>query len=152
MSYKFDEKLLAALRPYGWHPQRKVSANKYISDWKNEGYRIFPQASEFSESFGGIKISHPAYSGNGADESSFDPSMATRRLDRSWVVEVYEKLADELLLPVGQGYSGHLTFLIGDRGGLYGAYDDYFCRVGKNVEIAIANILFAPGNFKRLSA
>lgn len=151
MYYQFDAKLISILERSGWHPMRKVKTSQYASDWKKEGYQIFRQALEFAESFGGITLVHPAYSGYGAsDESLFDPSAATRRLDRAWVIEDYEGLANEVLIPVGQGYSGHLTFLIGDRGGLYGGYDDYFCRVGKTVGEALANILFSKG-FDKLS-
>jgi len=121
---------------------RKVETSQYISDWREGGYQIFAQALEFAESFGEITLLHPAYSGGVSDESCFDHSAATRRLDRAWVVEDYERLAKEILVPVGQGYSGHLTYLIGNRGGFYGGFDDYFCKIGASVEEAMVRIIF----------
>lgn len=150
MSYQFDEKLTSALERCGWHPKRKVKTSHYASDWKKDGYQIFRQALEFAESFGGITLLHPAYSGGASDESCFDPSAATRRLDRAWVVEDYERLAKEILVPVGQGYFGHLTYLIGNRGGFYGGFDDYFCKIGASVEEAMVRIIFNK-EFNKLS-
>lgn len=66
------------------------------------------------------------------------------------MTDYYEKLTGESLVPVGLGYSGHMTFLVGEGGGMYGGYDDYFCRIGKSVEEAMANILFVR-TFEALS-
>jgi len=149
MSYQFSDELISILERSGWSSMRKVRTNQYVSDWKRDGYKVFQQALDFSASFGEIRLAHPAYAGSAFDESYFDPSAATRRLDRAWVIEDYEGLAMEQLIPVGQGYSGHLNYLIGDRGGFYGGYDDYFCRIGKTVEEAIEKILLGK-NFERL--
>lgn len=151
MDYQFNEKLVFALEGAGWISRRKVKVSPYVLDWKNEGYRIFPEALRFAENFGGTVLKHPGYNGEGSDESCFDPSAASRRLDRSWVVDDYQILAKEELIPVGQGYSGHLTYLLGDGGGFYGGFDDYFCRIGNTVENALANIIFANG-FEKISS
>ncbi|MGJ7555630.1 SUKH-3 domain-containing protein [Variovorax sp. RB3P1] len=150
MIYQLNPKLTSALGRFGWNSARKIETNQFASDWKKDGYKIFREALDFAGSFGGIKLVHPAYSGELSDESHFDPSAATRRLDRAWVVEDYERLAGEVLIPIGQGYSGHLTFLIGDCGGFFGGYDDYFCRMGKTVEEALDKIMFG-GKFQKLS-
>lgn len=112
---------------------------------------LFPQALAFARSFGGIRLEHRTYDGSAPDFSHFDACMATRRFDKTWVTDDYEKLAKEKLILVGQGYSGHLTFLIGDQGGFYGGYDDYFCRIGKTVEDALTRILLGS-TFDKLSA
>jgi len=142
MKFCFDEKSLSLLRRAGWHSQRNVKTDLYLLNWCKDGYTVFPHALEFARSFGGIHLAHRGYGSDAPDESHFDPSVATRRFDRAWAVDKYEGLAKEILIPVGQGYSGHLTFLIGTQGGFYGGYDDYFCRIGETVEEALANILF----------
>jgi hypothetical protein len=83
MSYLFDENLIAALRLFGCYTERKVEISQISSGWKKEGYRVFPEASKFVKFFGGLTLTHPAYGGGAFDESHFDPSVATRRIDRS---------------------------------------------------------------------
>jgi hypothetical protein len=151
MNYEFNGELVSALQRAGWDSRRRVKTSSYVADWKREGYTIFPAALVFAENFGGFLLKHPGYNGEGSDESCFDPSAASRRLDRVWVVEDYQVLAGEELIPVGQGYSGHLTYLLGNDGGFYGGFDDYFCRIGRDVEDALANIVFAKG-FEKISS
>jgi hypothetical protein len=151
MNYEFNEELVSALQRAGWDSRRRVRTSSYVADWKREGYAIFPAALLFAETFGGTVLKHLGYSGEGLAESCFDPSAASRRLDRAWVVEDYQVLAEEELIPVGQGYSGHLTYLLGNRGGFYGGFDDYFCRIGRDVGSALANIVFAKG-FEKISS
>jgi len=151
MNYEFNEELVSALQRAGWDSRRRVKTSSYVADWKREGYAIFPAALLFAENFGGTVLKHPGYSGEGLDESCFDPSAASRRLDPIWVAKDYRLLAGEDLIPVGQGYSGHLTYLLGNGGGFYGGFDDYFCRIGRDVEIALTNIVFAKG-FEKISS
>jgi len=151
MNYEFNGELVSALQRAGWDSKKRGGTSSYVADWKREGYAIFPAALLFAETFGGTVLKHPGYNGEGLDESCFDPSAACRRLDRVWVVEDYQALAEEELIPVGQGYSGHLTYLLGNGGGFYGGFDGYFCRIGKDVGRALANIVFAKG-FEEISS
>jgi hypothetical protein len=148
--FDFDRESFDRLKQAGWSAKRTVDTTLYLLDWQKDGYSVFSKALKFTQSFGGIRLVHRAYGVNTLDQSHFDSSAATRRFNRKWAVDVYEGLAQEALIPVGQGYSEHLTYLLGNKGGLYGGYDDYFCRIGRTVEEAVSNIIFAH-QFEELS-
>ncbi|WP_082572035.1 SUKH-3 domain-containing protein [Variovorax sp. Root434] len=139
---KISNNALLVLESAGWFSERLISTNSCEAAWRLEKYEIFQEASDFVASFNGMKILHQSYSGGGKDISAFDAIDATRRLDPAWVVDVYGPGAGEKLLPIGQGNSEHLTYFIGEGGGIYGGFDDYFCLIGKSVSEAFENIFF----------
>jgi hypothetical protein len=143
MIFEFNVETAGWLKKNGWSPTRKINAKNHISKWKDDGYDVFALGIEFAKSFAGINLPHPSFNRISQDKSFFDPVVATRRFNRLWAVEVYEGLAGQKLLPVGQGYSEHLTYLLGDGGGLFGGFDDYFCEVGPTLEDALFCILHA---------
>ena len=76
------------------------------------------------------------------DYSIFDAKKATLEIDASWVFDVYNPKIKSQLVPIGQGYTEHMTYLISPEGCFYGAYDDYFCLIGNSAQHFFDNILF----------
>ncbi|WP_227106711.1 SUKH-3 domain-containing protein [Chromobacterium rhizoryzae] len=141
MTYEFTPEIEAKLIEYGWHPSRFTNNSKTLSIWKNEGYDIFQEGLNFINSFNGIILKHSSRSGEFEDESCFDGALAAEGFDRLWAIEVYEPIIGKKLLPIGQGYSRHLTYLISEDGAIYGGYDDFLCQIGINAIKAIENII-----------
>ncbi|WP_082107257.1 SUKH-3 domain-containing protein [Chromobacterium vaccinii] len=141
MNYKFTRQTMDVLIKHGWSPNRAISTQGIISTWKNEGYEIFQEALDFIKTLDGITFKHTSRSGESEGESCFDSILATKGFDRLWAIEVYEPIIGKKLIPIGQGYSRHLTYLISNDGAIYGGYDDFFCEIGSDVCKAIENII-----------
>ncbi|MCD0493619.1 SUKH-3 domain-containing protein [Chromobacterium violaceum] len=141
MNYCFIPTVESVLIKNGWHPDRKVPIQNIILTWKNEGYNIFQEALDFIQNLDGITFKHPSKSGESEDESCFNSILATKGFDRLWAIEVYEPLIGKKLLPIGQGYSRHLTYLMSNDGAIYGGYDDFFCEIGSDICKAMENII-----------
>ncbi|MGE9785855.1 hypothetical protein ACQP6X_07385 [Acinetobacter baumannii] len=63
--------------------------------------------------------------------------------------EEYSLKAGSDLLPIGLGYSEHLTYFIDPSFKFYGGYDDYFCKIGDSVNSFFNNIFYEK-NFIQL--
>lgn len=141
MQWRFDRETRAALQRHGWRDDRDVEVGAIQRAWEHDGYRVFASGLRFARAFAGLRLRHRSWSGADTDESRFDPILAIARFDRAWASERYESAARQRLLPIGQGYSAHLTYLIGDDGAIFGGYDDSLRRFGDSVEDALGNIL-----------
>lgn len=151
MPYRFSTIVTRRLQETGWYAARKMDIRLCVDAWQKNGYEVFDAGSEFASRFLHANMVHPAYSGAGRDSSNFDVLEAMRKFNRAWASERYEAWAKEKLLPIGRGYSGHLTLLMGESSAIYGGVDDYFCRIGDSVEDAFENI-FVRRQFTDLSA
>ncbi|QWF15012.1 SUKH-3 domain-containing protein [Lysobacter capsici] len=141
MPWTFDAETRAVLQRHGWRGERSVATDAIQRAWQDDGYDVFAGGLRFARSFAGLRLRHPSWSGADGDESVFDPILASARFDRAWASERYQPAAKQRLLPIGQGYSAHLTYLIGDDGAIFGGYDDSLRRFGDSVEDALGNIL-----------
>lgn len=142
MRYAFPAASAAILAAHGWQAGRNIAPQAAILTWEQDGYAVFPAGVHFIQSFHGITLSHRSWNGDADDESCFDAIQATRGFDRLWALEVYQPLIGQKLLPVGQGYARHLSYLIAEDGAVYAGYDDFFCRIGADVVAALENIMF----------
>lgn len=142
MHYTFPTATMAKLAEYGWQPSRNIAPQHAILAWEQDGYSAFQAGVHFIQSFNGITLKHRSWDGKAEDESYFDSVLATQGFDRLWALEVYQPLIGKKLLPVGQGYSRHLSYLIAEDGAMYAGYDDFFCEIGTDIISALENIIF----------
>jgi len=124
----------------GWSPLRKIDIKSYEEALLADGYQINDSVRNFLSEFGGLEINHPAYRVQGEeDKSHFDPIRAIGGIYHE-TVEEYEKRVGENLVVIGEGYNGHLVFLISESGKVFGAYDDYLTLLGNNIIEALEAI------------
>ncbi|MHC0019162.1 SUKH-3 domain-containing protein [Acinetobacter pittii] len=133
----------------GWYKGRKTDIEHTVEAWKADKYKIFNSAIVFVQSFNGLNIAHEAYRGKEKDFSYFNSIKATEGIDPAWIIEEYSLKAGNDLLPIGFGYSEHLTYFIDPSFKFYGGYDDYFCKIGDSVNSFFNNIFYEK-NFIQL--
>lgn len=126
----------------GWYKERKVNILDTEYEWKKDGYTVFDSAVIFLESFNNLKITHKAYGTTERDYSIFNSLKAIKGIDPGWILEDYCLKVDTNLLPIGLGYSEHLTYLIDPLYNFYAGYDDYFCQIGNSVNDFFENIFY----------
>lgn len=126
----------------GWYTGRKIDIEHIIEAWKADKYKIFNSAIVFIQSFNGLNIAHEAYRGKEKDFSYFNSIKATEGIDPAWIFEEYSLKAGSDLLPIGFGYSEHLTYFIDPSFKFYGGYNDYFCKIGDSVNSFFNNIFY----------
>lgn len=141
INYKLAHQKKEVLVTHNWGSNRAISIRDIISAWRNEGYEIFQAALDFIKTLDGITFKYPSKSGESEDESCFDSILTTKGFDLLWAIEVYEPLIEKKLLPIGQGYSRHLIYLMSNDGAVYGGYDDFFCEIGSDICKAMENII-----------
>ena len=67
--------------------------------------------------------------------------MAARALaDPEWIAH-YEYRIKMSLVPIGYSNHEHLMLMQSDEGGLYGAFDDFLCALGSEVDEMIENLV-----------
>ena len=127
-NFDLNDDIEKYLIQYGWHAERKIDIKSVIETWKADNYRVFDSAIFFVQSFNELNIVHEAYRGKEKDTSCFN------------------SIKGNDLLPIGLGYSEHLTYFIDSSFKFYGGYDDYFCYIGDSVN-SFFNNLFYEKNF-----
>ena len=118
------------LKKFGWFENREINDDSAIMQWKKDGYVIFPVGIEVYKSFGEIEITHLDQDSVNEEMSDFKAIDAAWRIDPLWVHDLYENLAKSKLLPIGQGYSRHITYLLSERAEIYAGFDDLFWLAG----------------------
>ena len=126
------------LRQAGWLPGRSQDITKVRSLLKSRGYRIGEAVEQFLGEFTGITIN---FIRNGRPDSIwFDAKRAIALADPEWVVH-YEERTKTSMVPIGFSNHEHLMLMQSDEGGFYGAFDDYLCALGSEVDEMIENPL-----------
>lgn len=139
----YDSHVARILAKSGWFPARNVEASHYLSLLESKGYVLNKNASNVLRNMGGLILTHESYSNpEETDVTEINPAKPSDWLDPKWVHEVYEKIAQDTLCPVGLGFSEHMVFFISSLGKFYGGYDDYFCLIGDTIENALNNLFF----------
>ncbi|WP_353172178.1 SUKH-3 domain-containing protein [Acinetobacter rudis] len=145
-----DPEVEKKLEKNGWYKARNGDLTQTINQWNDDGYKIFNSAQFFLKSFNNLRVQHEAYASNNQDYSYFDGIKASRGIDPAWVLEDYFCKVKVDLLPIGLGYSEHLTYFIDPSGNFYGGYDDYFCKIGDSINSFFDNIFFKK-NFESIN-
>jgi hypothetical protein len=126
------------LRQAGWLPGRSQDIAAVRSLVESRGYRIGDAVEQFLREFTGITIN---FIRNGRSDSIwFDAQRASSMVDPEWVAH-YEERTKTSLVPIGFSNHEHLMLMQSDESGFYGAFDDYLCALGSEVDEMIENLL-----------
>jgi hypothetical protein len=126
------------LRRAGWLPGRSQDIDEVRSLLETRGYRIGEAVEQFLHEFTGITIN---FIRNGRPDSIwFDAQRASAMADPEWVAHYGERTKTSLV-PIGFSNHEHLMLMQSDQGGFYGAFDDYLCALGSEVDEMIENLL-----------
>ncbi|HUY45625.1 MAG TPA: SUKH-3 domain-containing protein [Streptosporangiaceae bacterium] len=132
------DKVGGVLRKAGWLPGRSQDIATVRSVLKSRGYSIGDAVARFLREFTGITIN---FIRNGRPDSIwFDAQRASALADPEWVVHYGERTKTSLV-PIGFSNHEHLLLMQSDEGGFYGAFDDYLCALGSEVDEMIDNLL-----------
>jgi hypothetical protein len=132
------EAIDGVLRRAGWIPGRSQDISEARSALNAQGYRIGDASEQFLREFTGIIIK---FTRNGRQDSIwFDAQRASSLADPDWVAH-YEERMKTSLVPIGFSNHEHLMLMQSSEGGFYGAFDDYLCALGPDVDEMIGNLL-----------
>jgi hypothetical protein len=105
---------------------------------KSRGYGTGDAVEQFLREFTGITIN---FIRNGHPDSIwFDAERASALADPEWVAH-YGQRTKASLVPIGFSNHEHLMLMQSGEGGFYGAFDDYLCALGSEVNEMIENLL-----------
>lgn len=126
------------LRLAGWLPGRSQDIAGVRSLLQSRGYRVGEAVEQFLREFTGITIN---FMRNGRPDSIwFDAQRASALADPEWVAHYGERTKTSLV-PIGFSNHDHLMLMQSYEGGFYGAFDDYLCSLGSEVDEMIENLL-----------
>jgi hypothetical protein len=126
------------LRKAGWRPGRSRSVAGVRSLLESRGYSLAEPVELFLHEFTGITID---FVRNGRPDSIwFDAERAGALADPEWVPH-YQERTKTSLVPVGYSNHEHLMLMQSDNGGFYGAFDDFFCALGSDVNEMIESLV-----------
>jgi SUKH-3 immunity protein len=126
------------LRDAGWRPWRSIDVSAVQLQLEARGYGIPKVLKLFIREFDGITVN---FVRNGrADSIWFDAQRAISLADPEWVSH-YEERTKTSLVPIGYSNHDHLMLMQSDRGGFYGAFDDFLCALGSGPVEMIANLV-----------
>jgi hypothetical protein len=132
------EETRGILRQAGWLPGRSQDINDVRSLLMSRGYRIGKAVEQFLREFTGITIN---FIRNGRPDSIwFDAQRASALADPEWVARYGERTKTSLV-PIGFSNHEHLMLMQSDQGGFYGAFDEFLCALGSEVDEMIENLL-----------
>lgn len=106
--------------------------------FESRGYALSEPEELFLSEFTGITIE---FIRNGRRDCIwFDAQRAAELADSEWI-EHYEDRTKQSLVPIGYSNHEHLMLMQSDKGGFYGAFDDFLCALGSEAEEMIENLL-----------
>jgi hypothetical protein len=126
------------LREAGWRPGRSQDVSELRSLLASRGYSTGKPLELFLREFSGITIEF-VRSGR-PDKIWFDAQRASALADPEWIAH-YEQRTKTTLVPIGYSNHEHLMLMQSGEGGFYGAFDDFFCALGSEVDEMIENLV-----------
>jgi hypothetical protein len=138
IQYEFCQSTLKCLRESGWFVGRAVDVAPFASGLIKKGYDIFPAATEFLRSFGGLRVVHPhakVWAMN--DFFVLNPADAAYLDDHR---DEVEKWAGEILCPIGVAHRKYMDLLMAVSGTVYVYMDGLLLRVASSGPAAIEAI------------
>ena len=124
----------------GWSDDWCFGTNAFEEACRANGYASLSEAVRFVSEFGGVRGEHRAYRSSSTACFDLDPLKALRDISKERV-DNYVLRFGEVMVPVGEVLSGHLTLMISSGGSVLGGYDDYLCIIGDSIENGI-NAIF----------
>ena len=146
---KLSQDVRKILHEQGWKPNTNHTISDVKEIWKQKKYSVSESGIIFMKNFSGFKLIHDSYSGQSKDYSIFDGIKATQGIHSSWVTDDYQQRINKNLIPIGLGYSEHLTYFIAEDYSIYGGFDGDFSLIGDSINSFFENILFHK-NFQKI--
>lgn len=130
MTFEFSAETAKYLERAGWTADLVVDTSSFERLLREAGFFVNDAALSFLKKFGGLEIKHPhAKVSDMTDNMHFDISVVVRDILPS-TVEDYGRIVGSSLCPIGEAARGYFILMMDENGAVYGAYDDFFVRVG----------------------
>ena len=145
--FEFSKESKLCLKSGGWSDGRKSDISGDLLALKEEGYLLLEGVEEIFSSLGGLNIIF--FHSKKSEEDSFriDAVAAIAGIFKD-TVQLYEEVSGEIMIPIGNVFSGHMTLMLGQSGAVYAGFDETFILIGKSFSEAIDNICKGGSNFK----
>ena len=138
-----EKEILELIRKAGWKIGVRKSKDEIQEIIKQNGYSPFECVVDFLCEFNGLKILFfNRRNGLKDDDISFDFIHAASLESIERVRDDYELRIGKPLCLVGTAYRDYFVLMMSDDGNVYGAYDDFLCKIGDSGLAAIRNIVF----------
>jgi hypothetical protein len=128
---KLTEKAYIALASSG--PASTDDQLRILEKAKSSGFSVTTAFEHFVATYCGRHLQHPSYSVDSIEKMHFDIDELGADFT-SDATEEYSERAHSVLIPIGEANNGHLLLMMDNEGGLYGAYDRYFTKLGEDIE------------------
>lgn len=130
------------LRFAGWSEHRRINKEGIVNQLKLEGYPILDNVVEVMQNLGGLIINfHNKRNGLINDDINFNFEHASHLEVPGRIFRDYEPRVDKKLILIGSAFRDHFVLLMADDNSIYGAYDDYLCKISETPLGAIENII-----------
>jgi hypothetical protein len=137
---EFSQQTARYLNRAGWTPDYVVDISNFEKLLRDSGFHLNNAALRFLEEFGGLHIQYPhAKVADIADNMHFDIPVVIRHITPS-NVEAYGRIVGSTLCPIGEAARGYFILMMAECGGVYGAYGDFFVKVGASGVEAIETL------------
>ena len=134
---EFSEKTAKYLARAGWTPASVSDTTSFEKLLRERGFTVHEAALRFLNHFGGLHIEYPhAKASDITDNMHFDISVVVSHI-RPSDVESYGGLVGSTLCPIGEAARGYFILMMDESGAVYGAYGDFFVKVGVSGPAAI---------------
>lgn len=143
-----NDRIQAALRISGWHPERAVDIEPWIAQLEKVGYCMNDQSRALLRTLGGLVI-EPVL----VDERAYLPTATILDpLRLLWLPrqKAWEGFLETSLSPLGEGL-GDAALYISDDGRIFASWDRLFECLGCSVEDSLETLLFATKRGTRLT-
>ena len=134
------------LRAAGWYPGRQVDTSAAEHALLRAGYPLHDAAIAVLAEFSGLTITGPEFFIEGRNgrlccrrQLWIDGERAAVELEDSVACEGYSETIGDTLVPVG--YEHPITFLIGEKGAVWGVFDGWYRLAADSFVPAVARIL-----------
>jgi len=137
------EDVYEILKNGGWYKDRKMDHDKIIKFINTEGYDVLDNVIAFLQEFLNLTV-YFNNKRNGLKNDDFDFV-----LEKAAGLEVPERLRENYsprigkkLCIIGSAYRDHMVLMMAEDNSVYGAFDDFLCKIGDSGMDAIEAIIF----------
>ncbi|WP_255449065.1 SUKH-3 domain-containing protein [Cellulomonas sp. JZ18] len=129
---------LELLSRAGWTPARRVAVDDLIARLRDDDHDVVPPYRDFMAQFSGLIV--------GSDDTDrtldFEMDHVLVITGPGWC-EAYGEEIGRLVTPVAR-HDSHMALLIDESGEFWGAYDDLFGYMGRDIVQVVERLLIDP--------
>jgi hypothetical protein len=127
----------------GWYEGRSMNQDNIIKFINDEGYDLLDNVLLFLQEFSGIEIYFKnKQNGLMNDNIDFLLEKAAGLVVAEQIREKYSPRVGKKLCIIGSAYRDYFALLMAEDNSVYGAYDDFLCKIGGSGVGAIEAIIF----------